>query len=135
MGDRSRPHGLEHPGYSAFLHVEVPNGGTYRSGDCGTFVTVALVFDVAFFGRAFAERIQEFSRDHDDASVRLEIVTLTGERLDALEIRVLETGTRVYTRDDRLVFLPYQHIGYIDVSILQDHRIPGFRISTGSESG
>jgi hypothetical protein len=110
-------------------------GGTYRSSDCGPFVTVAPVFDMAFFGMAFAERVQEFSRDHEGANVRLEIVTLTGERLDALEIRVLENGTRVYTRDDRLVFLPYPHIGYIDVSILQDHRIPGFRLSTGSDSG
>ena len=91
------------------------------------------MFDIAFFGAAFAERVQEFSRDHGDANVRLEVVTLTGERLDALQIRAVETGTRLSTRDDRLVFLPYPHIAYIDVSILQDHRIPGFQLSTGPE--
>jgi hypothetical protein len=32
-----------------------------------------------------------------------------------------------------LVFLPYPHIAFIDVSTLQDHRIAGFRLSTSSE--
>ena len=91
------------------------------------------MFDTAFFGSAFAERVQEFSRDHDHASVRLEVVSLTGERLDALEVSAVESGARLTTRDDRLVFLPYTHIAYIEVSILQDHRIPGFRLRSDAE--
>jgi hypothetical protein len=93
------------------------------------------VFDMAFFGGAFAERVREFSHDYNDANVRLEVVTLTGERLDALQLSAVETGARLSTRDDRLVFLPYAHIAYLDVAILKDHRIAGFQLSVGSEQG
>ena len=88
-----------------------------------------------FFGREFAERVQRFRQEHGDAGIRVEVVTLSGERLDILHIRAVETGTRLSTRDDRLVFLPYQHISQIDISILQDHRISGFELATDSESG
>ena len=91
------------------------------------------VFDMAFFGGSFAERVREFSREHDDTHVRLEVVTLTGERLDALNLRAAETGTSLSTRDDRLVFLPYAQIAYVDVAILKDHRVTGFQLSVGSE--
>jgi hypothetical protein len=60
-------------------------------------------------------------------------VTLTGERLDALQLSAVETGARLSTRDDRLVFLPSSHIAYLDVAILKDHRIEGFQLSVGSE--
>ena len=88
---------------------------------------------MAFFRGPFAERVREFSHDYNDANVRLEVVTLTGERLDALLLSAVETGTRLSTRDDRLVFLPYGHIAYRDVAILKDHRIDGFQLSVGSE--
>ena len=91
------------------------------------------MFDRAFFGNSFLKRIEEFSRDHDGAHVRLEVVTTTGERLDTVEFKALETGTRLSTRDDRLVFLPYSLIAYIDVSTLQDRRIPGFEFSTSPD--
>jgi hypothetical protein len=88
---------------------------------------------MAFFGGAFTERVRAFSHEHDDANVRLEVVTLNGERLDALQLSAVETGTRVSTRDNRLVFLPYSLIAYVDVAILQDHRIPGFQLLLGEQ--
>ena len=98
------------------------------------------MFDADFFsGRGFRETVQEFSRDHGepdyhgDATLRVEIVTLTGDRLDTVQLEVAEAGARLSTRDDRLVFIPYEQIAYIDVSVLQDHRIPGFQLSTSSE--
>jgi hypothetical protein len=91
------------------------------------------VFDMAFFGGAFSERVRAFSHAHQDANVRLEVVTLNGERLDALELSAVESGTRVSTRDNRLVFLPYSLIAYVDVAILQDHRIAGFQLLLDSE--
>ena len=91
------------------------------------------MFDMAFFGKGFAKRIQEFSRDHDDAHLRLVVVTTTGERLDTLEFKALETGARLSTRDDRLVFLPYSLIAFIDVAALQDRRVPGFELSTSAD--
>jgi hypothetical protein len=92
------------------------------------------MFDMGFFSGAFAERVREFCHAHNDASVRLEVVTLTGERLDTLQLSAVETGARLSTRDDRLVFLPYTHIAYLDVAILKDHRIEGFQLSVGSEA-
>jgi hypothetical protein len=88
---------------------------------------------MAYFGGAFAERVREFSHEHNDAHVRLELVTLNGERLDALQLRADEKGTSISTRDDRLIFLPYSLIAYVDVAILQDHRVAGFQLSLGSE--
>ena len=91
------------------------------------------VFDMAYFGGAFAERVREFTHDHNNAHVRLELVTLNGERLDALQLRADEKGTSISTRDDRLVFLPYSLIAYVDVAILQDHRIEGFQLLLDSD--
>jgi hypothetical protein len=87
---------------------------------------------MAFFGGAFAERVRGFSHDNDDANVRLDVVTLTGERLDVLQLSAVGTGTTLSTRDNRLVFLPYPHIAYVEVAILEDHRIPGFQLSVGA---
>jgi hypothetical protein len=89
---------------------------------------------MAYFGGAFAERVREFRHAHNDANVRLEVVTLNGERLDALQLHADEIGTSISTRDDRLVFLPYSLIAYVDVAILQDHRIAGFQLSVSSEA-
>jgi hypothetical protein len=89
------------------------------------------VFDADFFfSRDFVETVRQFSRDNEDMNVRLEVVTLSGDRLDTLRLRAVEDGARLSTRDGRLIFLPYPHIAYIDVSILQDHRVPGFLLST-----
>jgi hypothetical protein len=87
---------------------------------------------MAFFSGPFPERVRAFTREHDDAHVRLELVTLGGERLDALQLSAVETGTTLSTRDQRLVFLPYEQIAYVEVAILQDHRVPGFQLSVGS---
>ena len=90
------------------------------------------MFDVTFFGGAFAERVRELSHEHDDAHCRLEIVTPNGERHDALRLNAVETGATVVTRDARLVFVPYSRIAYLEVAVLQDHRIPGFELLLGS---
>ncbi len=91
------------------------------------------MFDADFFFSAdFVETVRAFSREHEDMNVRLEVVTLNGERLDTLRLTAVENGARLATRDDRLIFLPYPHIAYIDVSLLQDHRIAGFQLSPRS---
>ena len=50
---------------------------------------------MAFLGGSFSERVRAFSQAHQDANVRLEVVTLNGERLDALELSPVESGTKV----------------------------------------
>ena len=92
------------------------------------------VFDMAYFGGTLADRVREFSHDNNNAHLRLEVVTLNGERLDALQLRADENGTSISTRDDRLIFLPYSLIAYVDVAILQDRRIAGVQLSVGSEA-
>ena len=92
------------------------------------------VFDMAYFGGTLADRVREFSHDNDDAHLRLAVVTVSGERLDALQLRADENGASIATRDDRLIFLPYSLIAYLDVAILQDRRIAGFQLSVGSEA-
>lgn len=89
---------------------------------------------MAYFGGAFANRVREFSSEHDDAHVRLEVVTPSGERLDALQLLADEKGTSISTRDDRLVFLPYSLIAYVELAILKDRRVAGFQLSVGSEA-
>jgi hypothetical protein len=88
---------------------------------------------MAYFGGAFADRIREFSREHDNAHLRLEVVTPHGERLDALQLHADEQGARIATRDNRLLFLPYSLIAYLDVAALQDRRVAGFQLSVDSE--
>ena len=92
-----------------------------------------VVFDMAFFGEEFAQMVRTCSREHDDSDVRVEFVTDTGERLDILRLEAIESGIRLSTRDDRMVFLPYAHIAHIDVSPTTDHRLAGFRLPTSAE--
>ena len=87
-----------------------------------------------FFGRSFHDRVQAFLLENEHGSLRVEVVTLTGDRLDTLRLDAVEKGARLYTREDRLVFMPYEHIAHIEVSILQDFRIPGFQLSASTDS-
>ena len=91
------------------------------------------MFDVAYFSGAFADRVQAFRENHDDAHLRLHVVILSGERLDALELTASKAGASLSTRDDRLLFLPYEQIAYVDVAILTDRRVPGFELSVDSQ--
>jgi hypothetical protein len=90
------------------------------------------VFDIAYFRGAFADRVREFSHENGDARVRVQIVTANGEQHDALNLRAGETGGTVLTRDARLIFVPYARISYVEVTILNDRRIPGFELLVDS---
>ena len=91
------------------------------------------MFDKSFFGKSFTEKIREFSRDNGDNDVRLEIVTKADQRLDVLRMTAADEGMRLYTRNEQMVFLPYEYVAYVDVSVLKDHRIVGFQLSGRSD--
>ena len=91
------------------------------------------MFDESFFGKEFAKRAREFSRERGGLGVRVELVTDGGERLDVLEMKASNDGIRLVTRDERLVFLPYAHLAHVDVALLRDHRIEAFELSASSE--
>jgi hypothetical protein len=90
------------------------------------------VFDIAYFQGLFADRVREFSHDHGDAAVRVQIVTANGAQHDSLQLRAGETGGTVVTRNERLLFVPYSNIAYIEVAILNDHRMQGFELLVDS---
>lgn len=90
------------------------------------------MFDETFFGKEFAKRAGEFSREHGGLGVRVEVVTHGGERLDVLEIIATDSGARLVTRDERLVFVPYAQIAHVDVSLLRDHRVEAFEFPARS---
>lgn len=91
------------------------------------------MFDRAFFdGPDFADRVREFIASKGTLGIRLEVVTLSGERLDTLEIEPAKTGARLVTRDERLVFVPYAQMAHVDVSALRDHRTASFELSSGT---
>jgi hypothetical protein len=83
---------------------------------------------MAYFRGLFAERVREFSDDNEAARVRVQFVTPNGEQHDALQLRAGETGGTILTRDVKLIFLPYSRIAYVEVTILNDHRIPAFEL-------
>jgi hypothetical protein len=86
------------------------------------------VFDEGFFSKEFVKRAREFSRERGGLGLRVELATSAGERLDVLEIRPGGDGVRLVTRDERLVFLPYDQIVHVDVSLLLDHRVESFEL-------
>lgn len=90
------------------------------------------MFDAAYFQGIFAERVRAFSHDNDDARVRVEIVMPNGDRHDALQMRASTNGGTIVTRDARLVFVPYERMAYVEVTILNDRRIPEFQLVVDS---
>jgi hypothetical protein len=92
--------------------------------------TVTSVFDQAFFEGEFSEKALEFVREQEGLGIAVEIVTLSGEHLDVLEIVATDEGARLVTRGESLVFLPYAQIAHVGVSGLRDHRIASFQLAT-----
>jgi hypothetical protein len=88
------------------------------------------MFDQAFFDGEFAETALEFVREHEGLGIAVEFVTSTGQHLDVLEVLTSDEGVRLVTREEWLVFLPYQQIAHVNVSPLKDHRMASFQVET-----
>jgi hypothetical protein len=89
------------------------------------------MFDRQFFAHpGFGERLREFvlERSDEHSVVSLIVGASSGERFDVREIRSTDDGTTLITRDDHMVFLPYHHIAYVDVSIVPDRGTVGFQL-------
>jgi hypothetical protein len=94
-----------------------------------------VVLDREFFMREFALRVQRFSEERDSMPVRVVIWTATGRDFDIHRMTTSNAGIALYTREDKLVFLPYNVIGHIEISVAQDRRVEGFEIPTESDIG
>jgi hypothetical protein len=91
------------------------------------------MLDREFFMREFSLRVQRFSADHDSHSVRVVVSTRGGRNFDIERLTTSNAGIALYTREERLVFMPYAAIEHIEVSVAQDRRVPGFEIPTESD--
>ena len=88
------------------------------------------MFDQAFFDGEFAETALEFVRKHEGLGIAVEFVASSGQRLDVLEVLTSDEGVRLVTREEWLVFLPYEQIAHVNVSPLKDHRMASFQVAT-----
>ena len=91
------------------------------------------MFDRDFFRREFPQKLQRFSEERESVPVRVVISTVGGRDFDVHRMTSSDTGTTLYTREDKMIFLPYGVIEHIDVSVAQDRRVPGFEIPTDSD--
>ena len=93
------------------------------------------MFDRDFFRREFPQKLERFSEERDSVPVRVVVSTVSGRDFDIQRLTASDTGTTLFTREDKMIFLPYGVIEHIDVTVAQDRRVPGFEIPTGSDDG
>ena len=115
------------------LHGPAPKRGDILRA--GSSIVDGVVLDREFFMREFALRVQRFSMERDSLPVRVVISTTTGRDFDIERIATSNAGIALYTREDKMIFLPYSVIEHIQVSVAEDRRVPGFEIRTDSEDG
>jgi hypothetical protein len=92
-----------------------------------------VVLDREFFMREFSLRVQRFSAEHESHPVRVVISTNAGRDFDIERMTTSNAGIALYTREEKLVFMPYGAIEHIEVSVAQDRRVPGFEIPSESD--
>ena len=95
----------------------------------------ATVFDRDFFRREFPQKLQRFSEERESVPVRVVFSTVGGRDFDIHRMTFSDTGTMLFTREEKMIFLPYGAIEHIDVTVAQDRRVPGFEIPTDSDDG
>jgi hypothetical protein len=93
------------------------------------------VLDREFFMREFALRVQRFSAERESLPVRVVISTTTGRDFDVERITTSNAGIALYTREEKMVFLPYSAIAHVEISVAQDRRVQGFEIPAESDVG
>ena len=93
------------------------------------------MLDRDFFRREFPQKVQGFSDERESVPVRVVISTVGGRDFDVQRMTSSETGTTLYTREDKMIFLPYGVIEHIQVSVAEDRRVPGFEIWPESDDG
>jgi len=92
------------------------------------------VFDQAFFLGEFAEKTREFLQAHGEVNSTVEFATRGGVSLDVVELRDIgRSGMTLVTRSERLVFLPYAQLAYVEITVQRDHRIAGFQLPPSAQ--
>ena len=91
------------------------------------------MFDRDFFRREFPQRVHRFSEERESVPVRVVISTLGGRDFDVHRMTSSDTGTTLYTREDKMIFLPFGVIEHVEVTVAPDRRVPGFEIPSDSD--
>ncbi len=93
------------------------------------------MLDREFFMREFALRVQRFSEERESLPVRVVLSTASGRDFDVQRMTTSNAGISLYTREDKLVFMPYNVIEHIEIAVAQDRRVHGFEIPSESNLG
>ena len=93
------------------------------------------MLDRDFFRREFPQKVQGFSDERESVPVRVVISTVGGRDFDIQRMTSNDTVATLYTREDKMIFLPYSVIEHIQVSVAEDRRVPGYEIWPESEGG
>ena len=109
--------------------------GPETSPRCRLVYRHVTVLDRDFFRREFPQKVQGFSDERESVPVRVVISTVGGRDFDIQRMTSNDTVATLYTREDKMIFLPYSVIEHIQVSVAEDRRVPGFEIRTGSDDG
>ena len=96
---------------------------------------VSGVLDRDFFRREFPQKVQGFSDERESVPVRVVISTVGGRDFDVQRMTSNDTVATLYTREDKMIFLPHDVIEHIQVSVAEDRRVAGFEIQTESGDG
>ena len=91
------------------------------------------MFDRDFFRREFPQTVQAFSDERESVPVRVVVSTVGGRDFDIQRMTSNDTGATLYTREDRMIFLPYGMIEHIQVSVAEDRRVQGFELRAESD--
>ena len=108
---------------------------SHRPEGCWLVYRHARVLDRDFFRREFPQKVQGFSDERESVPVRVVVSTVGGRDFDVQRMTSNDTVATLYTREDKMIFLPHDVIEHIQVSVAEDHRVAGFEIQTESGDG
>ena len=115
----------------------LPSPGQPRArarGRRGSSIVVG-VLDRDFFRQEFPRKVRTFSDERESVPVRVVVSTVAGRDFDIQRMTSDDTGLTLYTREDRMIFLPYGVIEHIQVSVAEDRRVQGFELRAAEDDG
>jgi hypothetical protein len=85
------------------------------------------MFDRDFFSVEFREKARKFSAEHNAQPIRVVFFSVFGHEFDLMRYTASDIGLTLYTRSEEMVFLRFEHLATIAVSIAVERGTPGFQ--------
>lgn len=86
------------------------------------------MFDRDFFRVEFREKARTFSAEHNAQPIRVVFFSVFGREFDLMSYTASDIGLTLYTLSEEMVFLRFEHLATITVSIAVERGAPGFHI-------